>query len=1050
MRFHGLFSVAGGITEGEEFGHSFSEDATSLNRRNRNMEFKDATSAAQAAAESAEMASMAARAAAELARHGKVTREYPAESHASSFHCPRNEGPGRSTDWKFTDAHDEEDSSRTENGSPGSFHGAKPRIQNKERGETGQDLLSRAAASRYNDFGKANKSSSRHVSSHTKATSIDDNIASANHQKMDGFSPKSLAGVKAINQNLQGKDYENDSVGEGSFKIQSGRHTSTNSGMGSLHGEVFVVGQKTDSFSQKGFSEVKSLNQNWQNTKIEVDDHPGVGSFQEQSSNSTLSNSYMSPISSDDIWDRNAQSYDDVNQFSINTAGQGNTKRGTEKPGLSDSSEVVFDESGWDVNQFSINTGGGNTERGTEKPELNDFSGVVFDESGSDSDTHLDLKNDSTRHHFDSYFPTQGAPSSSHLTSGIDPLSTKQWRGESHLMDGSRIFVESTETIADATVPKQSDALLAATFDGSDGMNSETEEEGDSLKLREGMKSSSSSGKRNVSTIGLSSSRPTVSYFDKKEEDKEVNRNAWSHTSSDDSDLDEVPSKSNQEATLNVVGGYWKRYDQGDLLTNQLSPRRTRTARKSSDLSQEAAFTSMVENQQLLQPLTLPSDKEVAKKDKFGAQSSPPSSEESELSYNLSSKDGNELNLGRLTGGFRNKGFSRRSYVRGHLANTSASSTEQMADGTPTITDKPTILSSDKTSVSSNTKTLFDSDSDEAEVQPLRTGRSGGYRGVMLSRRTKDSPRQSVTSSPLKFNGRSEALVTSDFGVESGLSRPSSSVGEPVAKLANKNVFSESADNVKLTLPKSSIEQPYKLDAAMIEKSTISSSDKKSMHSEACENRLNNRKPHVNAPEELISTPKSDSDSDNDDSEVILSRQTAGSRGHRNATLSRRRGDSPSQLEMDSPQKFSGRSDVPVSSDFGAGSRFSTSSSSVSETLSKPPTETVISGSRQNLKPVQPASSIRRPSKFLPPAEISVRKETMQSSQPSSFSKQPLKPSSRIGMSGRDESQKSSGSSGGSASRENSLKTASHVHPKLPDYDILAARLESLRSDRRS
>ncbi|RWR78125.1 filaggrin isoform X2 [Cinnamomum micranthum f. kanehirae] len=1043
--------ASGGITAGKDFRQSFSEDV-SLDRRNWNMKFKDATSAAQAAAESAEMASMAARAAAELARHGKVTREYSAESHASSFHGPRNKGPGRSTERTFRDEYVEEDSARRENGSPRSSIGVKPRIPREERDETGQDLPSRAAESKYDDYESTNTYSSGPVSSHSKAASINDDISMANHQNIDGFSPKSLAGVKAINQNWQGENYEKeDSIWAGSFKKQSSSHTSTNSGMDSLEDEFFSVDQKTDGFSQKGFSEVGSLNMNRQNTNIEVDDH-GVGSIPEHSSDSALYNSSKSPIGSNDIWDLNVQSYD------------------------------------IEVNQFSTSTGQENTERSTEKPALSSYSPVVFDESDSDFDTHLDLESDNYRHHFDSDFPHQGAPSSSHLTATIEPLSSNQGRSKSLLEDSSRIFVESTEKIADVTVPSQSDELLGATFDDSDGLNSESEEEGDTFKLRERMKSSCSPGKENVSTGILSS-------FKKKEEPKGLNPNAWSHSSSD-SESDGVPSKSNQEATLNVAGGSWKRYDTGDLRTNRPSPSHTSSPGISSDLAQEAAFSSVFEDQQLLQRSRLPSDKEIPNKDKFDAESSPPRTKDSELLYNLRSEDGNELNYGRLKGGLRNKGFSRPLYVKGHFAKSSFSSTEQMEDETPTAIVKPTILSSDKSSVSSeacdnelysqkphvkvdkesssNPKTFFDSDSDDGEVRSLQTFVSRGRRGVILSRRTRDPPTQSETGSRLKFSGRSEVPVSSNFGMESELSKLSSS-GDYLSNLANRTVSSENMDNVKLTLPNSPIEQSYKLDAAMIEKSIISSPDKKSVYPEAHENRLNNQKASVNALRESILTTKSDPDSDIDDSELLLSRQTAESRGHRDAMLFHRTRDSPSQ--SDSPQKFSGRSEVPVSSDFGAGSRFSTPGSSVAETLSKPLTKTV-SGNRQNSKSMQPNSSIQRPSKFLPPAEFSIHKESMQSSQPSSFSEQPSKPSSRTVISGRDESmrsfqpssfseqppkpssrtvtsgrdesQKSSSSSGGSTSRESSLKTASHVHPKLPDYDTLAAHLGSLRSDRRS
>nr|CAN65610.1 hypothetical protein VITISV_006634 [Vitis vinifera] len=50
--------------------------------------------------------------------------------------------------------------------------------------------------------------------------------------------------------------------------------------------------------------------------------------------------------------------------------------------------------------------------------------------------------------------------------------------------------------------------------------------------------------------------------------------------------------------------------------------------------------------------------------------------------------------------------------------------------------------------------------------------------------------------------------------------------------------------------------------------------------------------------------------------------------------------------------------------------------------------------------------------------------------------------------SGGSESSKPSSSSTEPPSRENSIKKASHVHPKLPDYESLAARFQSLRVNR--
>ncbi|CAN1340742.1 IST1-like protein [Linum perenne] len=51
-------------------------------------------------------------------------------------------------------------------------------------------------------------------------------------------------------------------------------------------------------------------------------------------------------------------------------------------------------------------------------------------------------------------------------------------------------------------------------------------------------------------------------------------------------------------------------------------------------------------------------------------------------------------------------------------------------------------------------------------------------------------------------------------------------------------------------------------------------------------------------------------------------------------------------------------------------------------------------------------------------------------------------------LTGKKESAKASGSAGETPSRQDSINRASHVHPKLPDYDTFAAHLLSLRQNR--
>ncbi|KZV42731.1 dentin sialophosphoprotein-like [Dorcoceras hygrometricum] len=80
--------------------------ASSFDRQRWNMEFKDATAAAQAAAESAERASMAARAAAELSNRDRIMRQ----NSSPKGHVSRNEGRENSETSKLASKHISEDS----------------------------------------------------------------------------------------------------------------------------------------------------------------------------------------------------------------------------------------------------------------------------------------------------------------------------------------------------------------------------------------------------------------------------------------------------------------------------------------------------------------------------------------------------------------------------------------------------------------------------------------------------------------------------------------------------------------------------------------------------------------------------------------------------------------------------------------------------------------------------------------------------------------------------------------------------------------------------
>ncbi|XP_058068079.1 uncharacterized protein LOC131217238 [Magnolia sinica] len=779
---------------GVEQRHPFYKDENAYsNRQSWNMEFKDATSAAQAAAESAERASIAARAAAEMSR-GNFTREYTTESQGPSFYGSRDEGHRR-TGSKLKGEHVEH-SVRMEDDLPsGSYGRSSQRTLSKQGSEMEDHRPLGAAESRYLGHGSVERRGDQSASSRSSVTAIHELAAS--HQKADEFSRNSSSEIESIKQNWQSKNIEKgDFFRESSVNKQPSRSASSHSSMGSFDDDISVENLQEEGFSHEGFTEPESVNPSQQSKETEKGDPLGMGSLWKPG-RSSFSHSSTSPIDDDAIWVTNVRKHADDAEHSSVSMGQGNAQIGSEQPGVSD------------------------------------YCAAVFDDSGSDSDSRLELDSHSDRREHDSHFLPQGRKSPSHVSSNTDPWSPKQTGSESLLKDsfstqlhfGTETHPSATfsEGIAKTTVPSQSDDLFPATFNDSDDPASENEE-GDDFKLR-GQMAQSSHG-------------PADSSLYKKNEATGSNRKTWSHAASDDFELEEAHSEINQKAELNIAAEYHP------------SGKHTKSPRK-YDLVMEPFNNSMVEEQHPVQSSRIPSSKEVGTQEKFGAPTLLASSNNLGLSNNSSNESGSELNLGGLMGGFRNKGYSRPPYIRGRSGDDSLPSKQSTMDETPTIVETPADFRTEKASASSkannhelynqkpranilkesasSARTFFDSDSDDAEERQLhRPVGSSGYRGGMLSRRTKDSPRQSETASPSRLMRRSEVSTSSAFGVGSRSSPLSSSMAEPLSKPQIKTSrpssstaqpskqlpqieISESRDSAKSSQPSSAVEQPSKL-----------------------------------------------------------------------------------------------------------------------------------------------------------------------------------------------------------------------------------------------
>ncbi|KAJ6407197.1 hypothetical protein OIU84_010660 [Salix udensis] len=150
--------------------------------QNWNMEFKDATAAAQAAAESAERASMAARAAAELSSQGKITRQHSAESQKAFAFASRDAGPQNYTGSKLQGEDVDKDQIRN------TVYQGHSGLHREEREGNEEDELA-GLTKRFYDLKSPNKPS-RPASSKSSNSSVDDQPLIDDLPMSDRHSPK--------------------------------------------------------------------------------------------------------------------------------------------------------------------------------------------------------------------------------------------------------------------------------------------------------------------------------------------------------------------------------------------------------------------------------------------------------------------------------------------------------------------------------------------------------------------------------------------------------------------------------------------------------------------------------------------------------------------------------------------------------------------------------------------------------------------------------------------------------------------------------------------
>ncbi|KAH7519168.1 hypothetical protein FEM48_Zijuj08G0007100 [Ziziphus jujuba var. spinosa] len=589
-KFHPEVRSSGSRTEQMEFKNSYPGDQNtySSGRQNWKMQFKDAASAAQAAAESAEQASMAARAAAELSRHSF-------ESQQSSGYVSKDEGREHAVRAPENNA----------------YHGRNSAMHDEHIVDKKQEELSQMSEMFYGDAYKGTDGYSRSASLKSTTASTDDNMLINDLHKIDRYPQKKLFEPKKSDLSGEGSDKNQFSeyLVEPASKLQDGVKSE----------DITYVG---DSRTRKQSSIVSS--------------HSHSSSFSDDQDVLKKNNSYgyLEDMRTEKQSSR------------ISSRSHSNTSNDIHEDDLKKNylGEDLF------VNEGSIYTN-------TEEMNHNEKSTAVFDDSGSDDDNYKFDMEDYKEQESSSYFspPSRKLPiellANSTVWGPKQNLDKEQGKSisklHSPLEQSSSVF---SEGMTGSTIPSNADSLLPVAFDDSDGPSSDSEDLCKSKHV-ESTTFDKFPHRENVHSVSS----------------EKVQSPSDSSRGSSSDDNENVGSRKMPLLPPSSV----------DLYLKEESP----------DRSQGSKFNSVFEQKfDVVELATGPPPTGFMKygldsnfRDNFQSPDLPDTMKDTEFSEGSSLQSGKELSFGTLTGGLRNKGNRHPLYARKSLGN-SLSSKEETAD----------------------------------------------------------------------------------------------------------------------------------------------------------------------------------------------------------------------------------------------------------------------------------------------------------------------------------------------------------------------------------
>ncbi|CAA7402869.1 unnamed protein product [Spirodela intermedia] len=393
-----------------------------------------------------------------------------------------------------------------------------------------------------------------------------------------------------------------------------------------------------------------------------------------------------------------------------------------------------------------------------------------------------------------------------------------------------------------------------------------------------------------------------------------------------------------------------------------------------------------------------------------------------------SNESGEGLKLGRLTGGLKNKGYSRPFFLSSPVVNEFLPSETSTSDSS----EKPTASPLDKMAAFSSVQKLSpktnesrprplkayvsdSSDSDDLEQHPASERSGRGSVGSLLS--TSRSDDHHLADEKKKFSSTFMRQGCDELDQEISYQRP-------VGRSPRKSSHTLPATSIDKYSVKETLSPPGKQDLRGAPASILSDQKPEDTRAGPSNVEKTSGRTDIYDKKSPIKTSKGSKpiaisyfdEDENEDEVVFPPRRALGSVGIRSGRVSQRTR-SPRVDQVSSSRRDSGTPD--------------------SETTALPPTISVKSETTPSPRQHQETT-------------VSVQKDSSGSSK----SSLPLKGSSptvskQTGLQGKIDTQKPSELEKGSISREGSIGGAPHVHPRLPDYETLAAHFHSLRSNRR-